>query len=100
MSRCCELTGKAVLVGNKVSHSNRKSKRTFRPNLQNVSLYSNALGQYVTLRVSANAIRTVDFKGGLDNFLMTRSAKELTETSAPLKAKVKKALAKKNQVSA
>ena len=54
MSRVCELTGKGRQVGHNVSHANNKTKRTFLPNLQNVTLMSDSLGQSVKLRVSAN----------------------------------------------
>jgi large subunit ribosomal protein L28 len=70
MSRRCELTGKGVQVGHKVSHSNRKTKRRFLPNLLNVTLISDALGRSVRLRVAANALKTIDHRGGLDAFLM------------------------------
>ena len=69
MSRRCELTGKGPLVGHKVSHSNIKTKRRFLPNLVNVTLMSDALGRSVKLRISANALKTVDHRGGLDAFL-------------------------------
>jgi large subunit ribosomal protein L28 len=69
MSRICELTGKGRLVGNNVSHANNKTKRTFLPNLQNVTLISDALGRGVKLRVSMNALRSVEHVGGLDNWL-------------------------------
>ena len=69
MSRRCELTGKGPQVGHKVSHSNIKTKRRFLPNLLNVTLISDALGRSVRLRVSANAFKTVDHRGGLDAFL-------------------------------
>ena len=91
MSRVCELTGKAVLSGHKVSHSNRKTKRKFLPNLVNVSLLSDALGRSVKLRVSTNALRTVEHRGGLDAFLAKASADELSRDAL----KVKKELAKK-----
>ncbi len=70
MSRRCELTGKSAQVGHKVSHSNIKTKRRFLPNLLNVTLISDALGRSVRMRVSANALKTVDRRGGLDAFLM------------------------------
>jgi large subunit ribosomal protein L28 len=70
MSRRCELTGKGPQVGHKVSHSNRKTKRRFLPNLLNVTLMSDALGRSFKLRVSAHAFKTVDHRGGLDAFLM------------------------------
>ncbi len=70
MSRRCELTGKGPMVGHNVSHANNKTKRVFRPNLQTVSLASEALGQKVKLRISMNALRSVDRTGGLDPFLL------------------------------
>lgn len=70
MSRRCELTGKAVMTGNNVSHANNKTKRVYRPNLQHVSLASDALGQKVRLRISMHALRSVDRIGGLDAFLL------------------------------
>jgi large subunit ribosomal protein L28 len=69
MSRRCELTGKTRQIGHRVSHSNRKTKRRFLPNLLNVTLMSDALGRTVRLRISANALKTVDHRGGLDAFL-------------------------------
>ena len=70
MSRRCELTGKGTLVGNNVSHANNKTKRTFLPNLQNVTLLSDALGKGVKLRVSTHGLRSVEHNGGLDNWLL------------------------------
>lgn len=69
MARRCELTGKGVMTGHHVSHANNKTKRVFRPNLQTVSLASEALGQKLRLRVSMNALRSVDRLGGIDAFL-------------------------------
>lgn len=91
MSRRCDLTGKAVLVGHKVSHSNRKSKRRFLPNLCNVTFQSDILGRSVRLRVSANAIKTVDHRGGLDAFLVKAKADELSPEALLLKRAVEKA---------
>ena len=76
MSRRCDLTGKGPLVGHKVSHSNIKTKRRFLPNLLNVTLMSDALGRSVRLRISANALKTVDHRGGLDAFLKKAKADE------------------------
>jgi large subunit ribosomal protein L28 len=70
MSRICELTGKGRQVGHNVSHANNKTKRTFLPNLQNVTLISEALGRGVKLRVSMNGLRSVEHVGGLDNWLL------------------------------
>lgn len=88
MSRVCELTGKGVQVGHKVSHSNRKTKRRFLPNLVNVTLQSDALNQSVRLRVSANGLRSVEHRGGLDAFLMKASDCELSSTARDLKKKI------------
>jgi large subunit ribosomal protein L28 len=90
MSRRCELTGKGVLTGHKVSHSNRKTKRVFRPNLVNVTLTSDALKKVVRLRVSANALRTVEHRGGLDAFLTKASAAELSPGALELKRELEK----------
>ncbi|HUN10817.1 MAG TPA: 50S ribosomal protein L28 [Rhabdaerophilum sp.] len=92
MSRVCELTGKGVLVGHKVSHSNRKTKRRFLPNLVNVTLQSDALGRAVRLRVSANGLRSVEHRGGLDAFLMKASDGELSGTARDLKREIAKKL--------
>ncbi len=68
MTRRCELSGKAVLVGNRVSHANNKTKHRFMPNLQQVSLLSETLGQTVHLRITPHALRSVEARGGLDSF--------------------------------
>ncbi len=93
MSRRCELTGKAVLTGNLVSHSNRKTRRRFLPNLVNVTLASDVLKRSVKLRVSANALKTVDHRGGLDAFLVKARIDELSPKAAELKRAVEKAQA-------
>jgi large subunit ribosomal protein L28 len=90
MSRRCELTGKGPLVGHKVSHSNRKTKRQFKPNLLNVTLMSDALGRRVRLRISANALRTVDHRGGFDAFLLKAKDAELSPRVLELKRQVVK----------
>lgn len=96
MARVCELTGKAVLTGNNVSHANNKTRRRFLPNLNNVSLISDALGQTVHLRVSANALRSVEHNDGLDNFLLKASDSALSAKARRLK----KLIAKKRQAAA
>jgi large subunit ribosomal protein L28 len=93
MARVCELTGKAVLVGNRVSHSNRKTKRRFLPNLLNVTMISDALGRSIKLRVSANALKTVDHRGGLDAFLAKAKNEELSPQMRELKRDIRKKLA-------
>jgi large subunit ribosomal protein L28 len=90
MSWRCELTGKRRLIGNRVSHSNRKTKRRFLPNLLNVTLMSDSLGRSVRLRICANALKTVDHRGGLDAFLMKAKNEELSERALELKRQVAK----------
>ena len=93
MSRRCELTGKSAQVGHKVSHSNIKTKRRFLPNLCNVTLISDALGRNVRLRISTNAIKTVDHRGGLDAFLIKAKTDELSPKAVDLKRQIEKKLA-------
>ena len=93
MSRRCELTGKAVLTGHRVSHSNHKTKRRFLPNLVSVTLQSDTLGRSVRLRVSANALRTVEHRGGLDAFLAKAGTEDLSQTVRDLKREIEKKLA-------
>ena len=90
MSRRCDLTGKMALTGHKVSHSNRKTKRRFLPNLCNVTMISDTLGRSVRLRVSANALRSVDHRGGLDAFLIKAKDEELAPKALELKRQIKK----------
>jgi large subunit ribosomal protein L28 len=90
MSRRCELTGKAVQVGHRVSHSNRKTKRRFLPNLLNVTMISDALGRAVKLRVSANALKTVDRRGGLDAFLLKAAENQLSPRLREIRRKILK----------
>jgi large subunit ribosomal protein L28 len=93
MSRRCELTGKGVLVGHKVSHSNIKTKRRFLPNLCNVTLRSDVLGRSVRMRVSANALKSVDHRGGLDAFLLKARESELSPKARELRRQIQKAVA-------
>jgi large subunit ribosomal protein L28 len=93
MSRRCDLTGKGPLVGHKVSHSNRKTLRRFLPNLVNVTLISDALGRSVKLRISTNALKTVDHRGGLDAFLKKAKDDQLSVKALDLKRQVAKKLA-------
>lgn len=93
MSRSCELSGKAVLTGNNVSHANNKTRRRFLPNLCDVTLMSEALGRNVRLRVSANALRTVEHRGGLDAFLIAADNGKLSQRARLLKKQVAKKLA-------
>ena len=90
MSRICELTGKGRQVGHNVSHANNKTKRTFLPNLQDVTLMSDALGRSVRLRVSMNGLRSVEHVGGLDNWLLKTSDDKLSTRARRLKREVAK----------
>ncbi len=90
MSRRCELTGKTRQIGHKVSHSNRKTKRRFLPNLVNATLLSDALARSVRLRISANALKSVDHRGGLDAFLIAASDANLSKRALELKRQIVK----------
>ena len=90
MSRRCELTGKAVQSGNKVSHSNRKTRTRFLPNLCQVTLISDTLGRSVRLRVAAAALRSVEHRGGLDNYLVKQSDSDLSSGAVTLKREIVK----------
>jgi large subunit ribosomal protein L28 len=90
MSRRCDLTGKGAQVGHKVSHSNIKTKRRFLPNLVNVTLMSDALGRSVKLRISANALKTIDHRGGLDAFLKKAKTDELSPKALKIKQEIDK----------
>lgn len=91
MARRCAITEKGVQSGNTVSHSNRKAKRRFLPNMTQVTLRSDALGQNVRMRITASTLRSIDHNGGLDNFLMTTHSKSLSEEARNLKRKIIKA---------
>ena len=94
MSRRCDHTGKAVLVGHKDSHSNIKTKRRFLPNLLNVTMMSDALGRSIKLRVSANALKSVDHRGGLDAYLLRAKSETLAPRMRDLKQQIEKKQAK------
>lgn len=93
MARRCQLTGKGVLTGNNVSHSNIKTRRRYMPNLQTSSLISDTLGRTVRVRLSTQAIRTVDKRGGLDGFLLEAKTEDLAPDMRRLKRQVEKARA-------
>ncbi len=90
MSRMCELTGKGVQTGNNVSHANNRTRRRFLPNLCQVTLISDALGQRFRLRVSAHALRSVEHRGGLDAFLLKASENELSMRARLLRRQIAK----------
>ena len=93
MSRVCELTGKGPMSGHNVSHANNKSKRRFLPNLNDVTLISDVLGQSFKLRISAAALRSVDHRGGLDAFLAKAKDDELSDRALKIKKDIEKAQA-------
>lgn len=93
MSKRCALTGVGSQSGNNVSHSNRKTRTRFMPNLQKVSLKSEALGVYVPLRVTAATLRSIEHNGGLDGYLLGSAASKLTAEAAKLRRQIKKKLA-------
>tara|TARA_B100000214_G_C23837908_1_gene567371 strand:+ start:447 stop:725 length:279 start_codon:yes stop_codon:yes gene_type:complete len=88
MSKRCELTGKSPLKGHNVSHSNNKTKRKFFPNLKKVSFKSDILKKNVRLNVTNSALRTVDFKGGLDKFLKNAKNKNLSKKAKKIKISI------------
>ena len=93
MSRRCELTGIGPMVGHSVSHSNIKTKRRFLPSLKTVKVASDALGQTFSLRISNAALRTLDYKGGLDAFIVKARDEKLSTAAQRSKRQVKAKLA-------
>jgi large subunit ribosomal protein L28 len=89
MTRRCELTGVGPMVGNNVSHSNIKTKRRFLPALAPVTLQSESLGQAFKLKISNAALRTIDFRGGLDSFLIKAKDEVLSPRALKIKKQVK-----------
>jgi large subunit ribosomal protein L28 len=81
------------MTGNRVSHAVNRTRRRFLPNLLNVSLLSDALGRSVKLRISANALRTVEHRGGIDAFLLKQDEADLSDRAKALKQEVRAALA-------
>jgi large subunit ribosomal protein L28 len=90
MSRVCELTGKGPMSGNNVSHAKNRTRRRFLPNLNDVSLISDVLGQTFKLRISAAALRSVDHRGGLDAFLAKAKDDELSSRAQKIKKDIAK----------
>ncbi len=93
MSRICELTGKGRMTGNNVSHANNRTKRVFLPNLQKVTLMSEALERSFRFRVSTAGLRSVEHNGGLDNWLLKTSDDKLSANALKVKRELKKAAA-------
>jgi large subunit ribosomal protein L28 len=96
MARRCAITGKGVQYGHNVSHANNKTKRRFLPNLQKTTLLSDALDQLISIRLSVNAIRTIEHNGGLDSYLLGIADAKLPDEARRLKRRIQKALEKAN----
>ena len=94
MARRCDVTGKGVQTGNNVSHAHNKTRRRYLPNVQKMTLFSETLGK-VRLKISANALRSIEHKGGLDAFLLNTSNLKLAPEAIKIKNSIKKAQAKK-----
>ena len=92
MARRCELTGKESMFGHNVSHANNRTNRRFVPNLQKVTLYSDALRKEVKLRISTRALRSVQHNSGLDSYLLSREDAKLAPVGLKLKHQIQKAL--------
>ncbi|MDA3888381.1 MAG: 50S ribosomal protein L28 [Allgaiera sp.] len=90
MSRVCELSGKGPMTGNNVSHAKNRTRRRFLPNLNEVTLQSEALGRAFKLRIAASALRTVDHRGGLDAFLAKAKDEELSVKALKIKKEIAK----------
>ena len=88
MSMKCQLTGKTYLPGNKVSHAKNRTRRRFLPNLQNITFISEKLGRSIRLRVAASAIRTVEKRGGLDEYLLNISNTKLPPEALKIKKQI------------
>ncbi len=100
MARRCSVTGVGSQSGNKVSHSNHKTRTRFLPNLQHVSLMSDVLGVSVSLRITAATLRSIEHNGGLDSYLLKHSERKLTAQAAKLKRQIKRKIANKAAVAA
>ena len=90
MARRCELTGKGVMTGNNVSHANNRTRRRFLPNLNNVTLISDMLGESISFKVSADGLRTVEHRGGLDAYLLKQADADLSHKAQKIKRRLKK----------
>lgn len=95
MSRVCELTGKAVMSGNNVSHALNRTRRKFLPNLTKTTLLSDVLGSSVKMRISTHALRSVEHNGGLDSFLVKARDMNLSVRARRLKKLIKKKISEK-----
>ena len=90
MSRKCELLNIGPISGNKVSHSNRKTRRRFLPNIKSISFFSDSLGVNLNLRVATSTLRTINKYGNIDNFLTKYHFNKLSEKAQLMRIKIKK----------
>jgi large subunit ribosomal protein L28 len=95
MSRRCQVTGKAVMSGNNVSHAENRTRRRFLPNIQQTRIFSEALDRWVSLKVSTNGLRTIEHRGGLDTMLINTAKTKLEPGLRKIKSQIEKALADK-----
>ncbi len=95
MTKKCPITGKGVQTGNNVSKSNRKTRRRFLPNLQDISVYSEVLDAQINLRMTTRALRTIEKNGGLDAYLLTTPVSKLSDEAKKLKTRIEGAKAAK-----
>ena len=94
MPRVCKVTGKKTQVGMNVSHSHRRTKRTFLPNLQTLKFHSVILGRDFSFRISTAGLRTLTKHGGLDGYVMSKPISRLTEDMAAVKKAIEKKVGK------
>ena len=99
MSRICQIFGVKPMSGNNVSHSNRKTRRRFLPNLKEVRFFSNSLGVYIKLRIATSTLRTINKNGGIDSFLINSRFAKLSVEAQNLRNKIKKKLITTNKLS-
>ena len=90
MARQCQITGKKRMVGHTVSHAKNRGKRNFLPNTRVLSFISDLLGRAVKMKVSSHGLRTLNHKGGLDDYLLTSKPKNLTDEAKAVKKEILK----------
>ena len=98
MTKQCELTGVKISLGNNVSHAHNKTKRSFTPNLQRKNIYSDILNQMVRLKISTKAIKSIEFAGGLDKYIVSISNNKLSGKALKLKKAIKQKINKSPKV--
>ena len=97
MAKKCQISGKTAQVGFNVSHAHNKTKRTFQPNLQSVSLFSESLGQRIRFRATPRSMKTIEFHGGIDAWLLKKPNAKLSKQLVTIKKHILKRQAKNNQ---